>query len=159
MSDETPVEELKRRIEASPTHRIDGEKCELAQFLSWIETDYRPRRYARVQKEFINEHMLKLGLPDIRVYLILCEMANRRRGICWPSVYHLAERLGVSERHIRRSTRKLQQEGLIQKGRIYSRERHQQHNIYKISLLGPGETWEEGPKAAEEHEEEEEIVF
>jgi predicted transcriptional regulator len=150
------IQQLKYRVKKSPTHTIDKNRCGAREFLGWIDSDYKPRYYARVQPEFIQEHMLRLGLPDIRVYLLLCRMATKYRGIVWPSVRYLAERLGVSERHVRRSTRKLQQEGLIQKGRYYDRERNRQHNVYKIVLLGPGSSWKD---ATDTEENEEAITF
>lgn len=159
MSNDEGIEELRRRIIRSPSYSIDKKKCGRVDFLAWIDCDYRPRQFARVQREFIDRYMPKLGLPEIRVYLVLCQMANKRRGICWPSVHYLSERLGVSERHIRRSTRKLQQEGLIQKGRIHDRKSNRQHNIYKIALLGPGGTWEEETETGWTLEEIREAIF
>lgn len=65
---------------------------------------------------------------SIRLYLELCNFANRRRE-CWPSASTLAARLGVNRTTIFRALKWLEDAGLIQ--RWQGRARH--GNIYRLT--------------------------
>ena len=125
---------LWKAIKQSPTYRINSQKCNLKLFSGWLDRDYSPQPFTRIQDVFIECWMPLLPKSTIQVYLLLCKLSNRT-GWCWPSVAYLASELDLSKRTVRRATSQLQEYELISKGTIYNREEHQQHNIYRIMVV------------------------
>ncbi len=90
------------------------------------------RRLSIIPSEAVFDR--RLGHADIRVLCALAAFADRN-GKCWPAITTLAQRLGVSDRHVRGGLRKLEKRGYLR-----TEHRPGQRSIYFImrEMSDPG---------------------
>ncbi len=90
--------------------------------------DLRQKQRFVVDDAYLNGFARLLGPYASMVYFTLCRHADSRFQSCFPSIPLIAEKLGISQRQVMRSIRKLQEHNII---RIEKRPRHN-GNIYHL---------------------------
>ncbi len=90
--------------------------------------DLRQKQWFIVDDRYLNGYARLLGPYASMVYFVLCRHADSRFQSCYPSISLIAAKVGISERQVMRSIRKLQEYNII---RVGKRPRHNA-NVYHL---------------------------
>lgn len=69
--------------------------------------DERGHHFTMVDDEFIDKFARVVGVQAFCVYMVLCRHSGRDKA-CWPSIGLISDKLGTSERVVRRSVKVLE---------------------------------------------------
>ncbi len=78
--------------------------------------DFRDKGFFMVDDRYLNGWIKICGRTAAVVYFVLCRHANTEQS-CWPHIETIAEKVGASERTIKRAIRKLASHKIIAIGR------------------------------------------